>query len=248
MSTTSRKTALVTGASRGIGKATAQALAVAGSYVLVHYNQSEREAREVVDAIRADGGKADIIQADLSKAEGPTRLAEGTKILIGDRLDTLVLNAGTSGAALIEEQTIEKFDEILAINVRAPYFAIQQLLPLLGDGSNVVLLSSIVVRTALGRLSAYAGSKGALDTIVRHLAAPPGERGIRINAVAPGVIATDLSTLTKSESGRIAVMDMQIMKRIGQPEDVAPVIAFLASDAARWMTGTTLSVDGGTKI
>ena len=137
------KTALVTGASRGIGRATAIALAKAGARVLVHYGNDERAADSVVAAIRAAGGQADKVAADLRDAHGPHELAKRVRSLAGERLDILVANAGISKAASIEETTVEDFDNLVAVNVRAPFFLVQQLLPVLGDGSSVVLLSSL---------------------------------------------------------------------------------------------------------
>ncbi len=143
---------------------------------------------------------------------------------------------------------MEDFDRLFAINVRAPYFLVQQLLPHLNDGASVVLLSSLGVRRPVGNISAYASTKGAVDTLVRSLTPALGERGIRINAVAPGIIETDMSNFTKTEQGRAFALGIQALKRIGQPDDVGDVVAFLASDAARWITGATIPVDGGSLL
>ena len=139
----SGKTALVTGASRGIGRASALALAAAGAQVLVHYGRGATEADGVVAEIRKAGGRADAVAADLSAADGPHKLARLTRNIVGDRLDILVANAGVSKAATIEETTVEDFDKLFAVNVRAPFFLVQQLLPILSKGSSVVLLSSL---------------------------------------------------------------------------------------------------------
>ncbi len=204
------KTALVTGASRGMGRATALALAAAGARVIVHYGRNADEARSVVDQIRAAGRRADAAAADLGARDGAHRLAAQVRDLIGGgHLDILVSNAGISKAAPIEEITVEDFDNLFAVNVRAPYFLLQQLLPVLGEGGSVVLVSSLGAHVAVGTLSAYASTKGAIDTLVKYFAAALGARGIRVNAVAPGVIDTDMSNVTKTEAGRATVMGMQ---------------------------------------
>ena len=242
------KTALVTGASRGMGRATALALAAAGVRVIVHYGRNADEAKAVVDQIRAAGGRADAVAADLAAPDGAHRLAAQVRDLIGGRLDILVSNAGISSATPFEAMTVKDFDSLFAVNVRAPFFLVQQLLPILGEGSNIVFLSSLGARAAVGTLSAYASTKGAINTLVKYFAALLGPRGIRVNAVAPGVIDTDMSSFTKTEQGRATVMGMQAMKRIGQPDDVASVVAFLVSDAARWITGDIVAVDGGSRL
>jgi 3-oxoacyl-[acyl-carrier protein] reductase len=248
MSDLSGKTALVTGASRGMGRASALALAQAGAQVLIHYSNSEKEADAVVAEIRKGGGRAEKVGADLRQADGPHSLAKRVRAIIGDRLDVLVANAGISKAATLEEITVEDFDDLFAVNVRAPYFLVQQLLPALCKGSNIIFTSSLAAHASAGALSAYAATKGAIDTLVKHFASALGPRGIRVNAVAPGVVETDMSNFTRTEAGREAAIGMQALKRLAQPDDIAPVVAFLASDDARWITGDTLRVDGGSKL
>jgi NAD(P)-dependent dehydrogenase (short-subunit alcohol dehydrogenase family) len=242
------KIAVVTGASRGIGRATARALGVAGAHVIVHFGNAKAEAESIVAEIRDRGGKADMAGADLAAADGPAKLAAEARGITGGKLDILVANAGISGGAPLAEQTIEKFDQLFAVNVRAPYFLMQELLPLFHEGASAILLSSLGARAHVPNLSAYASTKGAIDTLVKQLAAELGPRGIRVNAVAPGVIETDMSSFAKTEAGRDFTLGLQALKRIGQPEDIADVIAFLASDEARWITGTTIAVDGGSKL
>jgi NAD(P)-dependent dehydrogenase (short-subunit alcohol dehydrogenase family) len=255
MTTLQNKTALVTGASRGIGRATAAALARAGAHVLVHYGRSIEEAESLVAEIQTKGGRADAISADLGTPDGASLLAKQARSIVGDRLDVLVLNAGISKAARIADYTVEDFDSLFATNVRGPFFLVQQLLPILCEGSSIVAISSAAARTVPGKLGlenpsifAYASTKGALETLVRHWAAILGPSGIRVNAVAPGVIDTDMSNFTKTEAGREVALGMQALKRLGKPEDVADVVAFVASDAARWITGASIPVDGGSKL
>src|ERR1700728_1833232 len=249
------KTVLVTGASRGIGHATAAALAKAGAHVLVHYSRSRREAESLVVEIRRKGGRADAIPADLGTPDGASLLAKQVRSIVGDRLDVLVLNAGISKSARIADHAMEDFDSLFATNVRGPFFLVQQLLPVLGEGSNIVVISSLGARAVVGKpgldnpsLLVYASTKGALETLVKNWAAILGPRGIRVNAVAPGAIETDMSNFTKTEAGREMTLGMQALKRIGKPEDVADVVAFLASNAARWITGASIPVDGGSKL
>ena len=255
MTTLQNKTALVTGASRGIGRATAVALAEAGAHVLVHYGRSTREAESLVAAIETKGGRANAISADLGTPNGAALLAEQVRSIVGDRLDVLVSNAGVSKSAPIADYTVEDFDNLFATNVRSPFFLVQQLLPVLSEGSNIIMITSVVARTVVGKpglenpsILAYASTKGALETLVKNWAAILGPRGIRVNAVAPGVIDTDMSNFTKTEAGREVTLGMQALKRIGKPEDIADVVAFLASDGARWITGASIPVDGGTKL
>jgi len=249
------KTALVTGASRGIGRATALALAEAGAHVLVHYGRSTQEAESLVAAIQTNGGRANAIPADLGTPNGAALLAEQVRSIVGDRLDVLVSNAGISKSARIADYTAEDFDNLFATNVRSPFFLVQQLLPVLGEGSNIIVISSAVARKVVGNpglenpsILAYASTKGALETLVKHWAATLGPRGIRVNAIAPGIIDTDMSNFTKTEAGREVTLGMQALKRIGKPEDIANVVAFMASDGARWITGASIPVDGGTKL
>jgi 3-oxoacyl-[acyl-carrier protein] reductase len=255
MSSLTNKTALVTGASRGIGRATASALADAGARVLVHYGRSIKDAESLVTGIRSKGGRADAIRADLRSPDGAKLLAKDVRSIVGERLDVLVSNAGISKAATIAGHTVEDFDNLFATNVRGPFFLVQQLLPVLGEGSNIIVISSLGAHAIIGNpgldnpsLLAYGATKGALETLVKNWAAILGPQGIRVNAVAPGVIDTDMSNFTKTEAGREVTLGMQALKRIGKPEDVADVVAFLASDAARWITGASIPVDGGSKL
>jgi NAD(P)-dependent dehydrogenase (short-subunit alcohol dehydrogenase family) len=175
--------------------------------------------------------------------------------IVGDRLDVLVLNAGISKSARIADYSLEDFDSLFATNVRGPFFLVQQLVPVLGEGSSIVVISSLGARTVVGKpglespsILAYTSTKGALETLVKYWAAILGPRGIRVNAIAPGVIDTDISNFTKTEAGREVALGMQALKRLGKPEDVADVVAFVASDAARWITGASIPVDGGSKL
>src|SRR6202051_1992573 len=209
MTTLQNKTALVTGASRGIGRATAAALARAGAHVLVHYGRSAQEAESLVSEIQAKGGRANAISADLGTPNGAALLAKQVRSIVDDRLDVLVLNAGISKAARIADYTVEDFDNLFATNVRSPFFLVQQLLPVLGEGSNIIVISSLGAHAAIGKpgldnpsVLAYASTKGALDTLVKYWAAILGPRGIRVNAIRPGAIDTDMSNFTNAADER----------------------------------------------
>jgi 3-oxoacyl-[acyl-carrier protein] reductase len=217
--------------------------------------RSTQEAESLVAEIQTKGGRATAISVDLETPDGASLLAKKVRSIAGDRLDVLVLNAGISKAARIADYTVEDFDSLFATNVRGPFFLVQQLLPVLGEGSNIIVISSAVARTVVGKpglenpsILAYASTKGALETLVKNWAAILGPSGIRVNAVAPGVIDTDMSSFTKTEAGREVALGMQALKRLGKPDDVADVVTFVASDAARWITGASIPVDGGSKL
>jgi 3-oxoacyl-[acyl-carrier protein] reductase len=205
-------------------------------------------AEAVVAQLREAGGRADALPADLGAPDGPHKLAMQVRGIVGERLDILVANAGISKAATIEETTVADFDELFAVNVRAPFFVVQQLLPILAEGSSIVFVSSLAAHAAVSNLSAYSTTKGAIDTIVKHFAFALGPRGIRVNAVAPGIVRTDMSNFAKTAEGRQFAMGIQALKRVAQPDDIGGVVTFLASEDARWFTGDSIRVDGGSKL
>jgi 3-oxoacyl-[acyl-carrier protein] reductase len=244
------KTALVTGASRGIGRAIAERLAADGALVAVHYGRREAAAAETVARIERAGGRAFPVRAELG-VDGDvdalfTALAAGS----GDqgRLDVIVNNAAVVAPSPVEEVTPAEFDRTFAVNVRAPLFVIQRALPLLPDGGRVISISSPVTRIAPPEI-AYAMSKGAVDVMTRSLASALGPRGITVNAVAPGITATDV--WTDAPGGRETLAGAAAttaLGRIGRPGDIADVVGFLASHDARWITGQVLDVTGGLRL
>jgi len=248
MGNLSGKTALVTGASRGIGRATALVLAREGAQVVIHYGRGADEGNAVVAEIRKAAGRADAVAGDMSAPDGAHKLAAQVRGIVGDRLDILVANAGISKAAKIEETTVQDFDNLFAVNVRAPFFLVQQLLPIMTSGGSIVFLSSLAAHAVVGSIAAYASTKGAIDTLVKHFSSELGARGIRVNAVAPGVVATDMSNFTKTDEGQQYALSIQAFKRLAQPDDIASVVAFLASDDARWISGDVIQVDGGSRL
>ncbi len=243
------KIALVTGSARGIGHVIATTLAARGAHVLAH--QRVAGDSPLVAAIVASGGKATVVTGDLETPAGVAALATSTiAALDGARLDILVHNAGILAGGTYEEETVELFDKQFAVNVRAPLFLTRALLPhLADDGGRIIVLSSVVARTAFPGYLSYAMTKGAVNVFIRNLAAELGPRGITVNGIAPGVIETDMSSIfAGSDEGRAFVLSMQALKRIGQPDDIADVVAFYASAASRWITGQIVEVSGGSKL
>ncbi|MFA7604599.1 MAG: SDR family oxidoreductase [Novosphingobium sp.] len=243
------RTAFVTGASQGIGAATAKALAADGFRVVVHYGAQRAKAEAVVAAIRAAGGSADVVGADLADREAPFRLAEDVRALCGGQLHALVLNAAIMSPSDILDCSEETFDNLFAVNLRAPFFLLQRLAPALVEGGSVTFLSSLTARRVVGNVAAYGAMKYALESLVRRGAAELGPRWVRVNAVAPATTASEtVRPFTETEAGFAATVAMQALKRVAQPEDIADVIAFLASDKARWISGAVIPVDGGSML
>jgi NAD(P)-dependent dehydrogenase (short-subunit alcohol dehydrogenase family) len=240
-------TAFVTGSSQGIGAATARALAAAGYRVILHYGGNRALAEDVAASIAAQGGRAEVVGADLSDPAAPPKLAADVAALCPDGLQALVLNAAVMpGGTDIAECTPETFDRIFTVNLRAPFFLLQALTPVLADHAAVVFVSSLTARRVTGGVAAYATLKGATETLVRRAAHELAPRWIRVNAVAPGATATGpIAPWSKTEAGFEALTRDQAFKRVAQPDDIAGPIAFLCSDAARWITGAVIPVDGG---
>jgi NAD(P)-dependent dehydrogenase (short-subunit alcohol dehydrogenase family) len=249
------KAALVTGGSRGIGRAIAERLAGAGAVVAVHYGRDTAAAGEVVGTIRAKGGTAFAVQAELGRPGDVETLWEGYDRQILEHsgstsLDILVNNAGITPRGEIEETTAEAFDEAVAVNMRAPFFLTQQGLKRLRDGGRIINISSGATRIALTDIIAYAMTKGGVDAFTLTLAKALGARGITVNAVAPGIIDTDMNAawLRGNELAERSAADLSALGRVGRPQDVADVVAFLASDDARWVTGQVIDATGGSQL
>ncbi|MFI9559190.1 SDR family oxidoreductase [Nonomuraea endophytica] len=235
----SGKTALVTGASRGIGRAIAERLAADGAQVIVHYAANETLAKEVVAGIERAGGQARTVRAAFE--DGVDALFDG----LGEtQLDILVNNAAIL-AGRFGQVGVADFDRVFAVNVRAPYFIIERALPLLNDGGRIINISSAVVRIALPDI-VYAMTKGALDTLGFSLATQLGERGITINTVSPGVTETDMNAWIPHSPETVGLVSaFTALGRIGQPADIADAVALLAREESRWITGHVLDVTGG---
>ncbi|MFJ3477574.1 SDR family oxidoreductase [Streptomyces microflavus] len=246
------KTALVTGASRGMGRATAERLAREGALVAVHYANGADAAAETVERIEKDGGRAFAVQAELGVPGGVHELflglEEGLKERTGStELNILVNNAGVMGGVAAEDTTPEQFDRIFAVNAKAPFFIIQRALTNIPDGGRIVNISSGLTRFANPDEIAYAMSKGAVEMLALHFAKLLGPRNITINSVAPGITRNSNPVFDIPEAVT-AMAGLSTFNRVGEPEDVADVIAFLVSDDARWVTGSFVDASGGTLL
>ncbi|WP_020660368.1 SDR family NAD(P)-dependent oxidoreductase [Amycolatopsis benzoatilytica] len=246
-----RKIALVTGGGKGIGRAVAARLAHDGALVVVHYGSDEAAAKETVAAIEADGGQAFAVQGTLGVDGDAEMLSAKVEAGLRERtgefvLDILVNNAAT-GAGSIATATPGEFDRVFAVNVKAPFFLVQHLLPVLRDGGRIVNISSADTRIALPFELAYSMTKGALDVFTRSLAQELGRRGITVNAVAPGPTPTDRTAfMFADERMRAGTAAAAALGRIADPSDIADVVAFLASADSRWVTGQVVDATGGT--
>jgi 3-oxoacyl-[acyl-carrier protein] reductase len=247
MTSLTGKTALVTGASRGIGRAIAQRLAQDGATVAVHYGSNEAAAAETIGAIEGAGGQAFPVRAPLG-VDGDmdtlfTALEDG---LDGRPLDVLVNNAAiVTYDATIDQATPEQFDREFAINVRAPFFIVQRALPLLRDGGRIINITSGVTWFATPQI-VYSMTKGALNVLGRSLANTVGERGITVNNVSPGVTDTEMNSwLHESDDAASGVAGITALERVGAAADIADAVAFFASGDSRWVTGQTVEVNGG---
>jgi 3-oxoacyl-[acyl-carrier protein] reductase len=244
------RTALVTGASRGIGRAVAERLAAEGALVAVHYGGNDAAAKETVARIEEAGGRAFTVQARFGDDGAVDRLFEGlTAGLAGRGLDILVNNAGIGSGSPIAHVTTEELDRLLTINVTTPFFVIQRALPLLNDGGRVINMGSTASRFAVSTQIGYTISKAALESMAPSLANELGRRGITVNTVAPGAVRTDMTAGYTSIPEMVAGLEaITALGRLGEPEDVADVVGFLAGPQGRWVTGQTIDVSGGTYL
>ncbi|PWW37942.1 MULTISPECIES: SDR family oxidoreductase [Paenibacillus] len=248
------KMALVTGASRGIGRSIALRLAQEGAYVAVHYGNRQDDASAVVRQIEQEGGSACVIGADLRTMDGIHHLFAELDETIRNQtgaggFDILVNNAGIGQIVGIEETTEASYEEVMNLNVKAPLFVTQQALSRINDGGRIINISSFVTRVASPGVFTYSMSKGAIDTFTLLLAKQLGSRNITVNAIQPGIINTEMNagTLQNSEGQKYAA-GLSAFGRWGEPEDIADIAAFLASPDSRWVTGQLLDASGGSHL
>jgi 3-oxoacyl-[acyl-carrier protein] reductase len=234
------KTALITGSSRGIGRAIAERLADEGATVVVNYARKRELAQEVVDGILARRGKAIAIQADVSKPAEVRRLFDEAQKIVGP-LDIVVANAGVVLMKSVVESTEEDYDSVFNINTKGVFFTLQEAARRVRDGGRIVALSTGGTKIFFANGSLYLGSKGAIEQFVRSLSRELGARNITVNVLSPGFTDTDMLLEQYRDYGA----SLSPFNRIGTAKEVADVAAFLASDEARWVTGQNIQAGGG---
>lgn len=247
-----QKTALITGGSRGLGKEMALELAKMDIKILFTYHRNEEKAKALVQEIEKLGGKAKGFQYDANQPlSGSKLLAEINAYLLAinptAKIDFLINNAGTGLYSTVADTSEAQFDEMLNIHMKSVYFLTQSALPFLNDGGRIINVSSGLTRFSFPGSSAYAMMKGGIEVFTRYLAKELGTRKITANVVAPGAIATDFGggTNRDDENKRSIITNVTALGRVGEPEDIGGVVAFLCSDAARWINGQRIEVSGG---
>lgn len=250
----SGKTALVTGSSRGIGRATAVGLAREGALVAVHYARNKQAAQESVELIEKDGGTAFTVGAELGVPGDVDQLFRGLEAGLKERtgqttLDILVNNAAETlpGGTAPEDISAEQFDTLFAVNAKAPFFIAQRALGLIPGGGRIINISSGLTRVAGPSQMVYAMTKGAIEQLSLHFARHLAPRGITVNTVVPG-ITDNGNEIFKIPEVREQMSQLSAFKRLGEPEEVADVVVFLATDQARWITGASLDATGGSLL
>jgi NAD(P)-dependent dehydrogenase (short-subunit alcohol dehydrogenase family) len=244
--------ALITGGSRGLGKNMAISLAKKGIDIILTYNSQKDEALKVVGEIEQLGGKAASLQLNTSEVKGfnsfVTSLGSTLKDVFGaDKLNFLVNNAGTGIHASFAETTEEQFDALMNIHFKGVFFLTQKILPLIADGGGIVNISSGLARFSTPGYAAYAAMKGAIETLTKYQAKELGARGIRVNVMAPGAIETDFGGGMVRDNAQVNsfIASQTALGRVGLPDDIGCVVAFLCTDDARWVTAQRLEASGG---
>lgn len=247
-------TALVTGGSRGIGRAIAERLAADGALVAITYNASKEAAEEVVAGIEQAGGKAFALFADLVNASAIPALFEQLDVELTQRtgsnvLHILVNNAGNSGWGGLADATPESWDTMFAVHARAPFFVVQSALSRLPEGGRIINISSGAATRPMAVVPIYSAAKAAVNNLTHALAIELGARGITVNAVAPGWVKTDMNAAVRENQDIVkAVIGDTALGRFGETSDIAAVVAFLASHEGRWVTAQVIEASGGYKL
>jgi 3-oxoacyl-[acyl-carrier protein] reductase len=244
MNTLSEKVILVTGASRGIGAVVAQKLANAGAKVIVNYAGGKEAADQTVEAIKQNGGDAIAIQADVSKTEDVKNMFDAAIAHYG-KIDVLVNNAGIMITKLLKDTTDEDFERQFSINVKGTFNTMREAATRLADNGSIINFSSTTTRLMMPTYSTYVASKAAVEQLTRVFAKEVGARGINVNSVSPGPTNTELFTKGKPQEVIDRLASLSAFNRIGEPEDTAKVVAFLAGDDAKWISGQNIGANGG---
>lgn len=248
MSNLNGKVAVVTGGSRGIGAAIAAALGARGAKVVVNYATNRAAAEKVAAAIGAVGGAAAVVQADVGDRAQVKQLFAAALEKFG-QVDVLVNNAGTAEFLPLDEIDEAHIDRHFNLNVRGLFFATQEAARAFGDkGGRIINISSVVAQTPPPNGSVYSATKGAVDVLTKSLAHELAARNILVNAVSPGFTSTDLSNAVNTPESEQYIISRTPLGRAGQPQDIASVVAFLASDEAAWITGEVIAVGGGVRL
>jgi 3-oxoacyl-[acyl-carrier protein] reductase len=246
MANLSGKVAIVTGASRGIGRGIAERLGRDGATVVVNYSGSQQEAEEVVKAIEATGGKAIALQANISQVEDIRRLFQETHDRLG-QLDVLVNNAGTGIVAAVTDVTEADYDKVFNLNVRGVLFALQEAARRMNEGGRIINISSTTSIHPDAGMAVYAASKAAIKLFAQVLAKEVGDRHITVNTVMPGPTKPGMFANMPPEVQQQAAASSPF-NRVGTPQDIADVVAFLASEESRWLTGQDICANGGASV
>lgn len=255
MTTISNKIALITGGSRGLGKNMALQLAQKGFHVIITYHSQQAEAEKVVNEIKVNGQKSYALQLDVAKSNSFDTFVTQLKSILKsefqtETFDALVNNAGTGIHANISDTTEEQFDSMVNIHLKAPFFLTQKLFPLINKGGSIVNVASGLTRFSFTGYDAYAVMKGGVETLTRYQAKFLGDKGIRVNTLAPGAIETDFGggAVRDNQELNTMISGMTALGRVGLPDDIGGVVAFLCSDDSKWVNAQRLEVSGGMLI
>lgn len=250
-STSSPKIAIVTGGSRGLGRNTVLNLAKRGVDSIITYHSNRAEADQVIASVEAAGRRAVALRLDVGDTASFDQFVQDVQRALGElgasRFDYLVNNAGTSLHNAFDRTTEDELDTVYRVHFKGVFFVTQKLLPFINDGGRIVNISSGLARFAFPGSSAYASMKGAVEVLTRYMAKELGARGIAVNTVAPGAIATDFSGGMVRDNPEVnkRVADMTALGRVGEPDDIGPMIAALLADDNRWINGQRIEVSGG---